>query len=112
MNIQAWFVKLFRLIRNRSRQCSDCDEAFLTYEGLLRHQEVEHGEDFVVFRCTECGKIYQSLPALHGHAEKHTGFLSFGNIEELMQYTEKLKIVEYWQLDAAEDQPHRGENPK
>jgi len=110
VNIQAWFVKLFRLIRNGTRQCSDCGQSFLTFEGLRRHREVEHGEDFVVFRCTGCGKICQSLPALHGHAEKHTGFLSFGNVNELMQYTEKLKVTGYGEIDALEDQPHRGES--
>lgn len=65
-----------------------------------------------VFRCARCGKIYQSLPAPHGHAEEHTGFLSFGNFEDLMQYTEKLKVTEYEELDAPEDQPFRGENPE
>lgn len=109
-NVLKWFAKLFRFIDNGTRECSDCDRGFLSHEGLRRHREVEHGDDVVVFRCPECGKIEQSLPAIHGHSERHTGFWSFGDAEDLMEYTEKLKITEYEELDASENHPDPGDS--
>jgi hypothetical protein len=108
--LQDFLVKLLRLAGAGLRECSDCDEHFLTYEGLRRHRETVHGDDIIVFRCTGCGKIYQTLPALHGHAERHTGFWSFGNVQDLMEYTEKLKITGYEELDASENHPNPGDS--
>lgn len=60
-------------------------------------------DEFVVYRCTECGKVFDgpgAIGALHAHAEKHRPFFSEGgNVEALMAYTEKLRITDYEKLE-------------
>ena len=65
--------------------------------------------EIVIYRCTECGAVFNGIGALHGHAEHHRPFLSFrGKAEELMKYTERLKIKEYEKLSPAKDEYRPG----
>lgn len=111
MSVQGKIIRLGRIIYPKSWSC-DCGEDFLTEEGLRKHREAKHGQDIVFFRCTECGKITQHLADLHAHAEKHTPFYSFANIDRLMECTEMLQVTEYEELDSLEHyrQKTGGEN--
>lgn len=75
--------------------CAEHGRVFLTKAGMQRHREMEHGDNLVIYRCTECGKVYYSLFWLHSHAETHTGLFSFANVDDLMAYTEKLEVTDY-----------------
>jgi len=70
-------------------------------------------DEFIIYRCTECGKVfngYGAIGALHGHAERHRPFLASllngGKVEELMDYTERLQVTEYDELDPVPDDFH------
>ena len=57
-------------------------------------------EAIELYRCTECGYVVDAtkrgaIGTFHEHCEKHTGLLSFGNVEKLMEYTEKITVTEY-----------------
>ena len=111
MTVQGKMIRLARIVYPKTWDCS-CGEVFLTEEGLRKHREVQHGQDIIIFRCTECGKITQHLSTLHGHAEKHTPFYSFANFDRLMEYTEMLQVTEYDDRDPVEhyNETTRGEN--
>lgn len=87
--------KIGRSLSSGYWKCLEHGRVYLTDEGMRRHREVEHDDPITLFRCTACGKIYQDIGSLHGHAEKHTGFLSFANVDRLMDYTEKLEVTDY-----------------
>ena len=108
MSLQASFAKILEFIDPGFRKCSNCGDKFFTGEGLRRHREIEHGDNIVLFKCTECGKIKRILPELHAHAEKHTGFFSFGNVSDLMKYTEKLEVTGYENLEPGNKYPYSG----
>jgi len=66
-------------------------------------EQYESDGDPVLFRCRECGRIEQSLGALHAHIETHRGYTrvniqlpftasSPGDFEELMNRTEVLRV--------------------
>lgn len=84
-------------------RCNDCDRYFITDERMQRHREIAHDDNMEIYRCTECGRIEQNIGALHGHAEKHTPFYSFANVDRLMEYTEKLEVTDYRELDPLEE---------
>jgi hypothetical protein len=61
-------------------------------------------DEFVVFRCRECGYVSTSLGWLHAHIEGHRGYTRFNiqvpftktspaNVEELMEYTQVLRVT-------------------
>lgn len=69
------------------------------------HEQHETDGDLVLFRCSECGFASLSLGTLHGHVERHRGYTRFNirvpftktslaNFEELMEYTEVLRVDE------------------
>jgi predicted RNA-binding Zn-ribbon protein involved in translation (DUF1610 family) len=92
--------------------CPDCGKNFIDKDKLRVHQEIKEQGDFIVFRCNECGKIEQSLPLLHAHAEQHRGFwasvIDGGDPSALMEYTEKLRVTDYEHLDPSNH--YGGEN--
>lgn len=52
-----------------------------------------------IYRCKICGWVSSAEPeeaigTAHAHAEKHTGFLSFGNAEKLDRYIENWRFNE------------------
>jgi uncharacterized Zn finger protein len=102
-SIRELTADLLDLFTDIPHTCPDCGKNFIDEDKLRMHQEIEEQGEFIVFRCNECGRIEQSLPALHSHAEKHRGFwkgvIDGGNASVLMEYTEKLKVTEYENLD-------------
>lgn len=57
-------------------------------------------QSFEVYRCSACGYITSAEPegaigTAHAHAEKHTGFFSFGNFDKLDQYIHKIKVTDF-----------------
>lgn len=104
MSIQGKIVRFGKSVKNGtlSWSCEECGESFLTEEALRMHREVKHENEFMIFRCMECGVIKQHLADLHAHAERHTPFYSFANVDRLMEYTEKLKITDYEELEVTE----------
>lgn len=79
----------------------------MTVLNLLKrfHEQHEIDGDLVLFRCSECGFASLSLGTLHAHVERHRGYTRFNiqvpftktslaNFEELMEYTEVLRVDE------------------
>ena len=66
----------------------------------ILHKEYESAGALVLFRCTECGRTYQSLGSLHAHAENHRGLFGFqlpwrySDFDALMDMTEVLRVEE------------------
>lgn len=69
----------------------------------LLHDEYQADGQPVLFRCTDCGRLDQSLGSLHAHIERHRGYTrlniqlpftrtSPGDADELMKRTEVLRI--------------------
>jgi hypothetical protein len=67
------------------------------------HEQYEHDDQLVFFRCTECGYISMSLGLLHSHIESHwslLGSLKFHTIgwlrsdasDKWMEYTEIRRV--------------------
>ena len=67
------------------------------------HDEYEADGQPVLFRCTECGWLDQSLGSLHAHVETHRGYTRFniqipftktspGDAGRLMEYTDVLRV--------------------
>lgn len=103
MSISQKITDLLARLTDIPHSCPDCGRSFLDEDRLRRHREIEEDGEFVVFRCTECGRIEQSLAVLHAHAEGHRSFLTAvfdgGNANALMEYTEKLRVTEYEEID-------------
>lgn len=74
-----------------------------------------HGDELVLYRCTECGKLSVSVGWLHAHIEaKHTGFGPFnivpdiraiGNYQNDMTMTKVLRVDEATEI-GIEDVEH------
>lgn len=111
-SIRELTVDLLNLFTDIPQTCPDCGQNFIDEDRLRMHREVKNAGEFVLFRCSECGVIEQSLPALHAHAEGHRPFwisvIDGGNASALMEYTRKLKVTEYEHLDPSNH--YRGEN--
>lgn len=64
-------------------------------------------QPFQIYRCKKCGYITSAEPegaigTIQAHAEKHTGFLSFGNFQKLNQFIEKLEVTEFEEVARVE----------
>lgn len=62
-------------------------------------------EDFHIYRCSQCGWTCSAEPegsigTAHAHAEKHTGFFSFGNFDKLDKYIHKIKVTDFEKVEA------------
>ena len=77
------------------------------------HEQYESDGDLVVFRCRECGYTSLSLGATHAHIERHRGYTRFniqlplthtsrGNVEQLMDYTDVLRVTDTDAITLAE----------
>lgn len=77
------------------------------------HEQYEANGNLVVFRCTECDHASLSLGSLHAHIETHRGWTRFGiqipftktaiaNADQLMQYTEVVRVDETSQISLEE----------
>lgn len=54
-------------------------------------------DDMELYRCTECGWVCRAEPEgaigkAHVHAEKHTGFLSYADVETLDKIIETVTV--------------------
>lgn len=61
-------------------------------------------EVFEIYRCNECGYVTSAEPkgaigTTHSHAEKHTGFISWGNFDKLSEYIDKIKVTDYKEIE-------------
>lgn len=103
MSIRERIANLLGRFTDIPNSCLECGKNFIDEDRLRMHREIENGSEFVIYRCTDCGIIRQSLATLHAHAEGHRSFLSSvidgGNAQALMEYTEKLKVVKYEEID-------------
>lgn len=69
-------------------------------DGQIIYQ-AELEPEFVVYRCSECGKKSESIGRLHAHIERHRGLFGFqlpwryGDFDELMEMTEVIEVTEY-----------------
>jgi len=77
------------------------------------HEQYESDGRPVLFRCSECGHISQSLGSLHAHIEGHRGYTRFNiqipftktaiaNHEQLVEYTEILRVDETTEIRLTE----------
>lgn len=68
---------------------------------------------FVIYPCTECGRISENIGSLHAHAETHRGLFGlqwpwrYGDFDALMELTEVLRVDDYAIVDLEEvdDEP-------
>jgi len=71
---------------------------------------LEEDEEMMLYRCTECGMISDSIGSLHAHIETHRGYTRFNiqipftktsiaNITELMNRTEVLRVDDTTRID-------------
>lgn len=77
------------------------------------HEEYESDGQPVLFRCTECGQLDQSLGSLHAHVEKHRGYTRFNiqipftrtmmaDFNRLMEYTDVLRVEQATEISLNE----------
>lgn len=76
--------------------------------GVLRAPQYQAGEDPVVYRCKECGKVSVSIGWIHAHIEGHRGIFGFqfpwryGDWDALMERTEVIRVDESSVVDIEE----------
>lgn len=51
--------------------------------------------DIELYRCKKCGYYNKSLGFLHGHMEGHTPWYSIADVDQFMEWTEKISVKKY-----------------
>lgn len=62
---------------------------------MFKESDGDRNQKQILYRCKKCGRTETSIGLLHGHMEGHTAFYNIADVEQFIEWTERIIVQEY-----------------